>query len=690
MNGKQEERCDNIRGIADKLDRYIFSPSFSKILLRIFFIIFVFQCGSICFYNLFQLKEHLGYDASVDILQAVEMWRSKSFILDNWVYTTSLKLDSGIPLTALLYGITGNVFLSFGIVNIATTAIMVLLFCKIAEELGLSPLATLIALNMFLSPYTGESYNVANPLDYYSCMFFSCAYYAVSVITVLLAVLAVLRLERNDLSRGTLVCVCSSLFLFAVAGISKGMTMMMYFALPGLLYALVLVFLNNTFDGIFCKRNLYFILVIAATLIGVVIAAVATSYQNRSGEMQLIGFEGFWENFGALLLGLPILMDVGTTGTWVGATSYRAIPFFCNLLLFVLFAFSLIFIAVRYFKAREYKADTKMLFMLCLCFVDIFIFALIDSKAGSPIFEARYLIFAFVCGLFLVGGFIDAIKDSLVFKKLLICFIACALVASNATSYFCMTYRSGAWGAELVDVFSKYDVEVVYVMDHPEASTAIQGRNLRVLDTSKVYKVINSYLQAHHWGDYTYYDDVSDVPEGGVLLYIKTEELEKWPECIRNSFVLKEKLADADVYYSEKAVFDLVSGLPKYSDHSTDLPTSPSIWLGNGELAASGAFVSNGAEGYVFTGPYETTPSKAYDIKLNYNVVSLKGQSAGRFEIAVNGGERVLVSEDITPDAVSVTLRAEFTEGDVFVYRVYCADGAVIEINSVEMTCVSE
>ncbi len=183
-------------GMTERLDGFVTSSLLYKILLTAFFVIFLFQCGSICYYNLFKLKEHLGYDASVDILQAIEMWRNKAFILENWEYTTSLKIDSGIPLTALLYGITGNAFLSFGIVNIITTAVMVVLFVMITKELGLSQIASVVALNMFLCPYTGEAYSVANPLDYFSCMFFSCAYYSVSVITILIAVLVVLRFNR--------------------------------------------------------------------------------------------------------------------------------------------------------------------------------------------------------------------------------------------------------------------------------------------------------------------------------------------------------------------------------------------------------------------------------------------------------------------------------------------------------------
>ncbi len=431
-------------------------------------------------------------------------------------------------------------------------------------------------------------------------------------------------------------------------------------------------------------------IVLLVTFIGIVIISLFTSYQNRSGDMYLVGFQRFWDNFCALLLGLPVLMDLTTMGSWVGAASIRAVPYYCNILLFALFVFSVVFIAIKHFVRQEYKTKTNTLFLICVCAVDYFIFALIDSKAGSPIFEARYLIFMFVCGLFIVAMFIDLLKDTLIFKNLLLCIMVLAVAVSNVNSYYQMNKREGACGADLVDVFAKYDVRTVYGVDHSGCDNGIQIRNMRVLDTSKVYKLIYSYDWAHHWGDYTYYDDISDVPEGGVLLYMKAEELEKWPEHIRNAFILKEELADANIYYSEKAVFDLVSGLPKSGDRSVDLPTSPNVQLGEGELDSSGAFVSSGKAGYALNGPYEQTPSGKYEFKLNYKVLSSENENAGAFEITVNNGEKVLERGGIDPQNSSVTVIAEFTEGDIFNYRVYCAENSVIEIQSIEMTRIHE
>ena len=89
--------------------------------------VIVVQSAIIIYSNLFELEHHLGFDASSAYLQAVEIWRCKSLVPSTFALTTTLGLDSPTPLAALFYGITGNIFLGFGIANIILDVVIAVL-----------------------------------------------------------------------------------------------------------------------------------------------------------------------------------------------------------------------------------------------------------------------------------------------------------------------------------------------------------------------------------------------------------------------------------------------------------------------------------------------------------------------------------------------------------------------------------
>ena len=90
--------------------------------------VIVVQSAIIIYSNLFELEHHLGFDASSAYLQAVEIWRCKSLVPSTFALTTTLGLDSPTPLAALFYGITGNIFLGFGIANIILDVVIAVIF----------------------------------------------------------------------------------------------------------------------------------------------------------------------------------------------------------------------------------------------------------------------------------------------------------------------------------------------------------------------------------------------------------------------------------------------------------------------------------------------------------------------------------------------------------------------------------
>ena len=100
--------------------------------------LFVCQFAVICYFNLTQMRNHLGYDSSWNLLRAALVWQEKTLISPAWSETTNLHLDTPLPLASLLYGLTGNIWLASGIGNTLMVALLLLFMWKILARLKVS------------------------------------------------------------------------------------------------------------------------------------------------------------------------------------------------------------------------------------------------------------------------------------------------------------------------------------------------------------------------------------------------------------------------------------------------------------------------------------------------------------------------------------------------------------------------
>ena len=142
--------------------------------LRVGFICMLFiQILVLIIFNLTQMQYHIGYDASSYYLKAMEMGKQHTLFVDHWVEQTNLFYDSPVPLAAVIYLITENIFISYGIANIIISAVFLSIFYMILCTFHLSGLSKIICLNMAACIYISPSFNNANDLGYVSSMFSS-------------------------------------------------------------------------------------------------------------------------------------------------------------------------------------------------------------------------------------------------------------------------------------------------------------------------------------------------------------------------------------------------------------------------------------------------------------------------------------------------------------------------------------
>jgi hypothetical protein len=199
----------------------------------LFLLLLAFQCLAIIYINLFENQNQLGYDASANYLKAMEMWRQGT-LFPEFHETTALLIDSSIPFATLLYGMTGNIFVSYGIVNIIIAALIVIVYLSLVKHLNKTNfLSTIIPLNLLLSPLLVDfEFGTLNPIcDIYNLMFVSAAFYNVKMLTGFLCVLALLNLGRKT-NKGDIFLVIITFIMTFISGMSYGMYQIVTFLLP--------------------------------------------------------------------------------------------------------------------------------------------------------------------------------------------------------------------------------------------------------------------------------------------------------------------------------------------------------------------------------------------------------------------------------------------------------------------------
>ena len=117
---------------------FLKKPTIKDMVLIVVFLIFCWQIFMLGYINLTQMKYHIGYDSSSFYLKAVQMWEQKTLFVKNWAEQTNLYLDTTAPLAALFYGITGNVFFSYGLANFLCDIAIVAVAYGILKKLNVS------------------------------------------------------------------------------------------------------------------------------------------------------------------------------------------------------------------------------------------------------------------------------------------------------------------------------------------------------------------------------------------------------------------------------------------------------------------------------------------------------------------------------------------------------------------------
>lgn len=507
-----------------------------------FLILFIAQLAMLVYFNLFTLREHMGYDTSWIYLKSSLIWNEKALTSANWAEQTSPFLDSSLLLAVPFYGITKNMFLSYGIANCLVLSALLLLVYRIAYDFKFSFLTRLIILDLVICPYLTSGFNITNDLGYFTNLLGGACIYTLRSLLGLLIIKNMLDLSKERLHIGLIVI---SAFLCILAGISSGIFIAVMFLLPCLVYIIFRVFVDNDLKLLTRNQSVYIYICLILNLIGKIYSKTAFKFDIIDTSRSWTSIEHIWSNVGAVFQGFMKLMNVlPLADTEVSVTSLKGLVYAFPLFIFLVTFVSCIFVINKCIKNfNDINQDVLPFIAVIIC--NIVMFALFNVAYGSSIFEERYLISTFIILFIVLGYFLNSLKPRRVFTVVLIGLIFLTNAGNNVVS----DYKYGVLGTninwqmrEISQIAQNENAGLVYVY-----KSASIGRSLRTYDTHRVYKVLEDNAAYLHWGDYLTYDNNSDYT-GRTLLVVDKIAGEKFPQEILSQYRLVESLNWVDVY----------------------------------------------------------------------------------------------------------------------------------------------
>lgn len=156
--------------------------------------------------NLVHIPDVIEPDIAKMLYHTMEMARQSRIVLPDWIYTTTAEWDTVVLPAVLFYKITGDVCLSFGIVNCINMALFFLVVDRLLRQAGMERLFRLLALALLFGLYDMDE------VWYTTEMLFSGGaqyYYKVLVPLLLLTVLTAQEQERRGWENRVLLLVFS-------------------------------------------------------------------------------------------------------------------------------------------------------------------------------------------------------------------------------------------------------------------------------------------------------------------------------------------------------------------------------------------------------------------------------------------------------------------------------------------------
>ena len=544
-----------------------------KIAGKAVLIALILQIGFIVYMNLFRADSIIDYDSSSAYMHEMEMGSQGRLFPLEYSYQQSLDLDSGAIISAVLYRISGNIFLSRGITNILVVFLYICIASYILRSMGLAPERRRFGVLLFLIPYSMIM------LGYWRMLFAGGGFFAMRAMVPLLIISIINDIEKKKAFRSFLIRAILLMVMVFMTGLSSGAYVLLCAVVPLVLWELISAFIRADYSRLKSKRMLVAAVAITSSAAGIVLQK-SLGFSTVADQKHILT-SGKWA--GALLdcfAGIFELFGGLTIHEKVSVFSAEAAGTAVNFIVTLLIISSIIYTIVKCIRKKEISDMNGYIFSLMQ--VNAFMFAFVDLKYGENVFESRYHLLPMLPAFFMLANMMEDISKSTKLKKTQINTLQILAAILFAAS---MIYGDAQWVYAKTALGSEKLSQLNKIMEDEGVDTAIVvgddnkalGRKLRVYGRDVHYLVLSdkaeSAAQTYFGGTRRYLDN--SMQTGKTALISTEEAFKSLPYHLIADMRFLKEYDGLQIYVSDESRFDCVGGIIEGKDMVVDLPYSP-------------------------------------------------------------------------------------------------------------------
>ncbi|MCR5268132.1 MAG: hypothetical protein K6E16_06435 [Lachnospiraceae bacterium] len=573
----------------------------------------------IVYLNLFRCKSWIDHDASMLYSHTIHMWEQGRFVIPFYSEETFLHIDTSCLFAMPFYGLTKDIFLSYGIANILFVIITVIVIADILRQLNVSRAYAYAAILLYLLPYR------MGMLQYTTMMFFECSFYNVCVLVPLMAIDLYFYKEEEVKSTRYIVLFAAYLFFTALTAFSRGTYTLLIALLPVILcYALEVILAEDGWKHITRSKVILTVASFLAYFAGLGLGKV-TGFMPKVTGYKLVLPHDIITNFLNVIWGHFSIFIGHDTPDVLSATGIKTLI----MLGFAVFTMILIIFNIKNaFHKHPYANHLRYLTVIYIW--NFCVLGLTDCTGSDYAFPERYLFPGFVAVLISLPIMLTEMEK--IERRLLkgVLFLAAAaltfltLVVSdvNMIESFEVNAEELQGMREVIAFARENGIDTVFFLNDDNAGLIARSLDpdLKVvsIETQKDHtyelRARENYQCAH---DRAFYSDAN-------LLAVTWDAQPEnaLDEYMLSSYQFAADVKDYHLYLSGENKFDDRSGFP-LNDHVMDESMDFAHTTGYqtaGEIDLYGYLETTGADNYVLISPLLDAPYQAMDVTLDYEM----------------------------------------------------------------------
>ncbi len=634
------------------------------------------QLVFIIYVNLFKCDDFIEHDASMLYSHTMHMWDQKKLVIPNYQEETFFHLDTSCILALPLYGLTGNIFLSYAISNIIFLLLTLLIINDLLKKLNVRDVYRYTGMLLYIIPYR------LGLTQYFNMLFFECSFYNVCIIVTLLSINLFLYQKPEAPDKKERIRYYAMLVLYAALTVLTAFSRGSY----TLLVALMPVMFCYVLDVILSPEGLRHIerskvVVILVTFVsyafGMGYAILHGFVPNKTGY-KFIYMRDLAENFIGLIWG-HFSIFIGLTDPDVLTVE--------GIFQLILIAYAVLIIIVMIFNLKHAfkneKYSNALRYMTIIYLWNCAILGMTDSHNSTWGFPERYLLPGFVPLLISIPvmlTYMEKIKRDLLRQcsflvVSVLTFLTIIVCNLNAMEVIKQTSMDLQGIREVISYARSNGIDTVFFVN--DFNAALISRSLDPdLHVAPVDKLDDGRIVINTREDYASAHDRGAYSDENILAMTWNEQ----PEDVFSDYQLSSyqyvgDVKDYHLYRAGSNKFDDMSGFPIDDHHlykTTDFCYSPGYTV-IGDIDLYGYLETTGNDNYVLLSPLFDAPYKDCNVTLSYEMGHKVADGNGdQTDPGLNRtiGKLILIDEnnqeiksaDINSDMSSVSLTADTTQ----------------------------